>query len=170
VAPLKGPVSGLIPSADLYITTHLQEEALARSVIKDLEHPAIQPLIKFLQQEQRGETWMLSTSTTRLAAPIIIATGQAVQARGGFHGLDRAITPEQLAAQVKSGQVRFAMLGDVAQVSRRLGADAAGKEISDWIRQHGRPVDPALWKAPGSREAWELFDLGKAGERQLQAP
>lgn len=159
LAPVAGPVSGLIPTADLYITTHLKDQPRALEAIADIESPDLRPLIKYLQSEHRGETWLLSTSTTRLAAPLIIATGQAVQARGGFHGLDRAINPEQLAAQVKSGQLRFAMLNDVAQISRRLGADAAGKEVAAWIRQNGKLVDPAQWRAPGARETWELFDL-----------
>ena len=44
-------------------------------------------------------------------------------ARGGYHGLDPATTPDSLRRMVDQGQVRFAMLNDVLQLSRRLGAD-----------------------------------------------
>ncbi|MFH1057491.1 MAG: hypothetical protein V1797_02280 [Pseudomonadota bacterium] len=55
--------------------------------------------------------------------------------------------------------MRFVMLDDVALVSRRLGADAAGEAVAVWVRAHGRPVDPALWRPAGSRARMALYDL-----------
>ena len=82
-------------------------------------------------------------------------------ARGGFHGLDPILTPEALATLVAAGQVRFAMLGDRSFVSRRLGADIAGRPIADWVRAHGTPVDPNLWRGHGAevRRGMRLYDM-----------
>ena len=63
--------------------------------------------------------------------------------------------------------MRFAMLGDLSPTSRRLGGEAAGQPIADWIRAHGQPVDPSLWRPdpPTSRrlaarmDTLELYDL-----------
>jgi hypothetical protein len=85
--------------------------------------------------------------STRLAAPIIIATGDAVRAMGGFHGLDPILTPEKLARMAAVRGVRFVMRGDLSLVSRRMGGLAAGRPVADWVRANGALVDPTLWRA-----------------------
>ena len=126
----------------------------------------IQKLVDFLQANRQGERYLLGTSSTLLAAPIIVETGEAVLARSGFHGLDPILTPEQLAHMVEANQLRFVMLGDLSTISRRLGAEAAGKPIADWVRAHGTLVDPALWRAKRLDTGWrgplsrmQLYDL-----------
>jgi 4-amino-4-deoxy-L-arabinose transferase-like glycosyltransferase len=137
-------------------------------------------LIAFLESNRKGERYLLATSTTRVAAPIIIETGEPVMAMGGFHGLDPILTPEKLAQLVAANQVRFVMQGDLSLIDRRMGAGAAGKALADWIRDNGNRVDPALWRASVSsddesggsstrREAraasgLELYDLKRGAE------
>jgi hypothetical protein len=104
-------------------------------------------LIRFLEENRHGERYLLATSTTRVAAPIIIATGEPVMAMGGFHALDPILTAETLADLVATNQVRFAMQGDLSLIDRRMGAETATGPVRDWIRQHGTLVDPALWWA-----------------------
>ena len=117
-------------------------------------------LASSLTANHQSERYLLATSTTMLAAPIIIQTGQPVMARGGFHGLDPILTPEKLAGMAAARQVRFVMLGDLSVVSRRLGAEVAQEPIAQWVRSNGKLVDPALWRAPGSRRtAMRLYDL-----------
>lgn len=82
---------------------------------------------------------------------IIISTGEAVLARGGFYGLDPAVSPETLARMVDTKEVRFATVGDVTTVSRKMGANAAGKPVADWIRANGKLVE--------QRRGIELYDL-----------
>ena len=69
-----------------------------------------------------------------------------------------------MARLVEERQVRFVMLDDLSAVSRRLGAETAGRPIAEWVRSHGRPVDPDLWRVPGSRRAMtmKLYDLRPA--------
>ncbi len=107
----------------------------------------IHKLSGFLQANRRGERYVLGTSSSLLAAPIIINTGAAVMAMGGFHGLDPILTPEKLAQMVEGRQIRFVMVGDLSVISRRLGAEAARKPVADWVRAHGKLVDPTLWRA-----------------------
>jgi len=104
-------------------------------------------LIRFLEENRHGERYLLAASTTRVAAPIIIATGEPAMAMGGFHGLDPILTVETLADLVATNQVRFAMQGDLSLIDRRMGAETATGPVRDWIRQHGTLVDPALWGA-----------------------
>ncbi len=162
--------NGVLPSADLArllatdgardLGSHRRTEASAN----------VSRLVSFLTANRHGERYLLATSTTALAAPIIIQTGQAVMARGGFHGLDPILTPEKLAGLAAAGQVRFVMLGDLSLISRRLGAEVAQEPIAQWVRSNGRLVDAALWRPPGSRRtAMRLYDL-RPGAALVPAP
>jgi 4-amino-4-deoxy-L-arabinose transferase-like glycosyltransferase len=142
--------NGTIPSADL-----LRLDGSAPPSTAGRER-FVASLVAFLRANQHGERFLLATSTYQLAAPIIIATGAPVMARGGFHGVDPALTAETLAQRVAAGEVRFATLGDVSAISRRIGAGQI--DVVDWIRAQGAPVDPALWRA-GAPRTIELYDL-----------
>jgi 4-amino-4-deoxy-L-arabinose transferase-like glycosyltransferase len=121
---------------------------------------ATSKLVGFLKANRQGERYLLSTSTTRLAAPIIISTGEAVMARGGFHGLDPILSTEKLARMIETNQVRFVMLGDLSVIDRMLGAEAAGRPMAEWVEAHGKLVDQTLWRSSGSeRGRVRLYDL-----------
>jgi 4-amino-4-deoxy-L-arabinose transferase-like glycosyltransferase len=119
-----------------------------------------------LDHNRGKERYLLATSSATLAAPIIIQTGEPVMARGGFHGLGPILTPERLAGMVEAGEIRFVMLGDLTFVSRRMGAEIAGRPIADWVRANGKPVDPPLWR--GTRPGLTLYD--PRPERGLVTP
>jgi len=121
-------------------------------------------LLAFLRANHRGERYLLATLNARLAAPVIIETGQPVMAIGGFMGVDPILTPESLAAMAADRQVRFVLLG--GDFARRGGAEPPQRSITDWIKGTGAVVDPALWRsAPARAEvqgrgvAPELYDL-----------
>ncbi|HEY2992121.1 MAG TPA: glycosyltransferase family 39 protein [Methylomirabilota bacterium] len=150
--------NGVLPAADV-VRLFPADPAAARA--RRAADPArLARLIEFLAANRQGERYLLSTSTTMLAAPIIVRTGEPVMARGGFHGLDPILTPPALARLVETRQVRFVMLDDLSTVSRRLGAETAGRPIAEWVRAHGTPVDPDLWRVPGARRStMRLYDL-----------
>jgi hypothetical protein len=60
---------------------------------------------------------------------------------------------------VGAKQVRFVMIGDVAIVSRRMGARTAGKRVVRWVRSNGKLVDPALWRTILTTDSMQLYDL-----------
>ena len=154
---------GAIPSADLARLVPVAGDAPARSRTIEPYDPS--GLVAFLEANHTGERYLLATTTTRLAAPIIIGSGRSVMAMGGFHGLDPILTPEKLAGMVDAGQIRFVMVGDGPFISRRLGADVAAKPITDWVQERGQLVDPALWRSSalgGRRSGMRLYDLRPA--------
>ncbi|MDB5823283.1 MAG: glycosyltransferase family 39 protein [Herminiimonas sp.] len=153
------PAHGVMPSADVYRLISASRDYKVYSRARLGQSADLSALIRFLRANHAGERYLLATSTTQFAAPIIIATGEAVMARGGFHGLDPATTPASLDHLVNTGQLRFVLLGDVATVSRRLGADAMGKPVADWIRANGKLVKPELWRSAAMRGNAELFDM-----------
>ena len=149
------PGPGVLPAADLARLLPEYADSRARRM---LDPDGLSRLIDFLTVNHHGERYLLATSSVTLAAPIIIATGEPVMARGGFHGLDPILTPDSLARLVEAREVRFVMLNDLSLVSRRLGAEAAAQPIADWVRAHGRSVDPGRWRA-STRAAMALYDL-----------
>ena len=157
------PGSRLIPSADLYrliAVTGDQGPLIRRSLEQSVSH---RKLIMFLKGNRKDERYLLATSTTELAAPIIIKTGEAVLARGGFHGIVPAVTPESLARMVETGAIRFVMLDDVSKVSQKMNSDTNKMRVDDWVRAHGKLIDPSLWQS--YRMAWRgmhLYDLKPA--------
>ncbi len=121
-------------------------------------------LLAFLQANRQGERYLLATLNARLAAPLIIETGEPVMAIGGFMGADPILTPERLAAMTVAGQVRFVLLG--GDFARRAGGEPPRRPITDWIKANGAVVDPALWRSTPARAGGqgrggtvELYDL-----------
>jgi 4-amino-4-deoxy-L-arabinose transferase-like glycosyltransferase len=105
-------------------------------------------LFAFLQQHARGETYLLATPNARLAAPIIIHTGKAVMAIGGFSGEDRIVNPDQLRSMVALHQVRHILLGDDLAFGTRPEDRDRAQQFLTLASQIGRPVSRILWRTP----------------------
>ena len=115
------------------------------------ERPDETRLLAYIQQNRGDARYLLATQTAPLAAPLILGSGAAVMAVGGYTGSDPILTPEQLAALVEAGQVRFFLLREGGRGNgggRGGGANAQGQArlIADWVKAHGRTIDPALWE------------------------
>ncbi|MEW6531016.1 MAG: glycosyltransferase family 39 protein [Thermodesulfobacteriota bacterium] len=154
------PSSGYLPSADLarLVTTDGGPIANYRNWFGYFSSDT--RLSAFLKANRGNERYLLATSSVRLAAPLIINTGEPIMAIGGFDGLDPILSPEKMARMVEANQIRFVMLGDLSTISRRLGAEAALRPIADWVRANGKHVDPTLWRRyRGGRTRLELYDL-----------
>jgi len=114
-------------------------------------------LVAYLSSHYRDERFLLATLSAQQAAPIIIATGKAVMAIGGFAGSDPILTPENLSHMVQQGQLRFALIGANGVAAFAAGAAgfaaggaAAQAPLVEWIQQHGSIVEPTLWRSPRS--------------------
>jgi len=137
-------------------------------------------LLAFLEGNHGSERYLLATATALPAAPLIIETGEPVMAMGGFTGRDPILTPQKLAGLVHQGQVRFVLLGSLGGAGWTRGGAPAQAALIDWVRAHGRPVDPSLWRFPvtpavgrtaapafgrGLADA-ELYDLGPTQDQR----
>ncbi|MEW6115125.1 MAG: hypothetical protein AB1664_23550, partial [Thermodesulfobacteriota bacterium] len=154
------PSSGYLPSADLarLVTTDGGPTANYRNWFGYFAGDT--KLSAFLKANRGNERYLLATSSVRLAAPIIINTGEPVMAIGGFDGLDPILSPEKMARMVAAKEIRFVMLGDLSTISRRLGAEAALRPVADWVQANGKLVDSTRWRAYlGGRDIWRLYDL-----------
>ena len=94
-------------------------------------------LADFLLSHDDGQTYLLATANATTAAPVILATGRAVMAIGGFKGSDPAISLEEFIALVRGGQVKYFLLGgmSLSKRDRKLGA---AKRQSCFLWQYHR--------------------------------
>jgi len=176
-ALLATPVAWALGPSFARVNVMLPYAALAGTSIRDdPTSPAFwggagiardQRLLAFLRLNHGSERFLLATLNARLAAPLIIETGQPVMAIGGFMGADPILTPERFAALAADGQVRFVLLG--GDFLRRAEGKPPQRLITEWIKANGAVVEPALWRsrpAPAGRAGrattLELYDLRPA--------
>jgi len=93
-------------------------------------------LIAYLEANQDGYTYLVATTSSMNASPLIIKTGEPVMAMGGFSGSDKVLTNQQLAELVKNKTVRYFLLD-----SSGMG----GQQTSSWVTQSCTAVDSQLW-------------------------
>jgi 4-amino-4-deoxy-L-arabinose transferase-like glycosyltransferase len=118
----------------------------------DTRQPPPPKLVAFLQAHRQSETFLAAVANSRLAAPLILSTGQPVMAMGGFLGTDPILTPERLAELVAQNQLRYVLVTEPDTLDRFFGAQTVQKPLTDWVRANGRAVDPAEWQAAAAKE------------------
>ncbi|MBN2878652.1 MAG: glycosyltransferase family 39 protein [Clostridia bacterium] len=92
-------------------------------------------LIEFLQKNRDGAEYLAMTeSSMSMGAELILQSGEAVMALGGFNGGDTPLTLDEFIQMVEDGKVRFAVLGN--------DNNNANAEIYRWIRNNSIVVRP----------------------------
>lgn len=126
--------------------------------------------LNYLKEQNTGETYLFATTDYNQAAPYIIDERAAVITLGGFSGSDQVYTIEELEQLVKSGQVKYFMVGG-------MGGRGGNSDISDWIKEHGTEIPTSEWKTgtdsgtmdneDTENEAGFGFGLGFGGQTTL---
>jgi 4-amino-4-deoxy-L-arabinose transferase-like glycosyltransferase len=83
-------------------------------------------LLSYLQQHRGGARYLLAAEGSQFAAPIGLASRAPVVTLGGFSGGDPAPTTKQLAALIRSGQLRYVLLPFPE-------GSAAARQRSRWV-------------------------------------
>ena len=91
-------------------------------------------LIAYLERNQGSATWLVAVASSNQAAPIELASGRPVMAMGGFSGGDPALTVAKLQGLVRSGQLRYVLVGGGG------GPDGGAQSVMSWVVQHGKQV------------------------------
>ncbi len=95
--------------------------------------------LNYLKEHNTGETYLFATTDYNQAAPYIIDENEAVITLGGFSGSDPVYTTEELEQLVKSGQVKYFLVGG-------MGGRGGNSDISDWIKEHGTEIPSSEWQ------------------------
>ncbi|MFT4035047.1 MAG: glycosyltransferase family 39 protein [Patulibacter sp.] len=92
-------------------------------------------LIKYLQANQGSAKYLVAATGSQTTASIIITTGEPVVTIGGFTGSDAAPTVSQLAQMVKSGELKYVLIG-----GNGGGGAGSSSSITQWVQEHGTAV------------------------------
>jgi len=109
-------------------------------------------LIEFLEEERDGADYLAMTeSSMSMGAELILQSGEAVMALGGFNGGDTPLTLDEFIQMVEDGKVRFAVLGN--------SNNNANAEIYRWIKNNSIVVRPQRYG--GANANIVVYRLGK---------
>jgi hypothetical protein len=92
-------------------------------------------LVKALQANAAGYTWVAATVRANNAAGLQLATGDPVMAIGGFNGTDPSPTLAQFQAYVAAGQIHYFIDGGGGPGGGGAGS-ASASAISTWVQQN----------------------------------
>jgi 4-amino-4-deoxy-L-arabinose transferase-like glycosyltransferase len=141
-------VNTLVPSADILRLAHVARDPIEFASSGYGVATDDQRLFAFLLEHATTEEFVLATPNARLAAPVIIHTGRAVLAIGGFSGQDGYFTPDDLIEWVKAGRVRYVLLGDDLAFGSGTQGQAREREFLEVALRIGQRVDTPLWRTP----------------------
>ena len=149
-SPIFSPGALLLPSASLPRWLGIDDgrgPILSQNFPPGTEDPRLHA---FLRAERGSSRFLAAAPNTRLAAPIIIATGGPVMATGGYFGIDPILTVDAFRQMVERGEVRFVLVG-------RRRNDA----IARWAIANGKRVDDSRWRSlpPDWRSPLAVYDL-----------
>jgi 4-amino-4-deoxy-L-arabinose transferase-like glycosyltransferase len=97
-------------------------------------------LVRYLEAQQGTATYLVATASSQDASSIIISTGKAVMALGGFSGNDQILTTSQLAKLVASGKIHYFLLGGGG-----MGGGGSNSALQQWVETHGTVVPASAY-------------------------
>lgn len=87
-------------------------------------------MLTYLLKHQGNAKYLFATADTSAAAPVIIKTGKAVMAIGGFNGTDPSLTLKQFKKLVAKGEVKYYL----------ASGKSSNNAIANWVAKHGKAV------------------------------
>ena len=89
-------------------------------------------LVTLLEQDASSYKWVAATEGSEEAAPLELATGDAVMAIGGFNGTDPWPTPAAFKELVAKHEIHYY----VGQGSESFGGGRGSSAIASWVAAH----------------------------------
>jgi len=99
-------------------------------------------LVDYLVANKGSATWIVAVSGSQEAGSIELASGDAVMAMGGFSGSDPAPTLAQLQEYVRTGQLRYILIGGGGGPGGGFGGGGSSS-IASWVAANGTAVNIA---------------------------
>jgi 4-amino-4-deoxy-L-arabinose transferase-like glycosyltransferase len=122
-----------------------------------------QRIYDYLSAHRAGASYLLAVQSWAVASPYILATGQEVLPMGGFSGTVPEPALARVQQLVRTGQLRFFLLGgDAGPGGRAGGSGTAALRIASWVRS-ACTVVPASHYLGGSAAASSRAPSGAGG-------
>jgi 4-amino-4-deoxy-L-arabinose transferase-like glycosyltransferase len=147
--PVLARGSGLLPFAG----PDLLNPQMPFGPTHGMEQSGSSKLIDYLRANRNGERYLVAMSSAGEASPMIIQTGEAVMAMGGFSGSDSILTPQKLADLVRSRAVRYFLLHDIPEFGPGSSPPGGGivlfagmGPVQEWVQSNCKKVSAELWR------------------------
>ncbi|MEV5572265.1 glycosyltransferase family 39 protein [Spirillospora sp. NPDC052269] len=107
-------------------------------------------MVSYLEKHQDGAQWLVAVSNAQAASSIILKTGRAVIAMGGFTGTDKAMSVSKLESYVRQGKLHYIVVSEGG-----MGRDGRGgsEAVTAWVKQNGTLVQPSEYGESASAAA-----------------
>ena len=130
-------MSGTFPAAGLELKSSKQ----MRGPMMGNSNSSTAKMIEYLKKNKTNEKYLVAVSSANnYASDIILQSGEAVMALGGFSGSDNILTLSEFKQLVKEGKVRYAI------ADGGMGGGAGGNnEIMTWIKANGKAISASEW-------------------------
>lgn len=103
--------------------------------------PDYTPLLPYLASHQQGARFLVGVSSSVEAAPLILASGQAVLTLGGYTGASPTLSVGDLERLVQRHEIRYFIIAPGG--GGRWGHWGRTDELVAWVRDNGNPVTDA---------------------------
>jgi len=107
-------------------------------------------LLAYLREHNTGEAYLMAVTNYTTAAPYMIDEGESLVILNGFNASDQVYTPTTLEALVRSGKVKYFLLGGGGMGG---GGREGSSEVTDWIKENGTEIPAAEWQGGTSATA-----------------
>ncbi|WP_339278764.1 glycosyltransferase family 39 protein [Paenibacillus sp. FSL W8-1187] len=111
-------------------------------------------LLAYLRDNQTTD-YLLAVSDYGTAAPYIVGEGEKVVILHGFQNSDPVYDEQKLEALVRSGKVKYFLVGGGGFGGGGRGGSngGSGSDLNAWIAEHGKAVDPSAYGSSASGAA-----------------
>ncbi|OWR28680.1 4-amino-4-deoxy-L-arabinose transferase [Saccharibacillus sp. O23] len=114
---------------------------------------ANQTLLTYLREHNTGEEYLMAVTNYTTAAPYMIDEGESLVILNGFNASDQVYTPQTLEALVRSGKVKYFLLGGGMGGGGREGSS----DVTNWIKKNGTEIPASEWQGDASTNAGNAF-------------
>ena len=97
-------------------------------------------LVDYLVANKGNATWIVAVNGAQEAGSIELASGDAVMAMGGFSGSDPTPTLAQLQEYVRTGELRYVLIGGGGGPGGGFGGGGSSS-IASWVAANGTVVN-----------------------------
>ena len=117
--------------------------------------------LRWLDQQRRGEKWILGVQSSTEAADSII-DGYDVVALGGFSGQDAAASPSRVADLVSRGELRYLAVSGFGGFGGGPGLTGSGVSLGQVVSTACTQVDASVWGGSGTSGVWDCRGKARA--------
>lgn len=111
-------------------------------------------LLAYLREHNTGEEYLMAVTNYTTAAPYMIDEGESLVILNGFNASDQVYTPETLEALVRSGKVKYFLLGGGGMGG---GGREGSSDVTNWIKENGAKIPASEWQGETSSTADRSF-------------